>query len=284
MIVNTAFISYTRADDRQDPGAFADLCEDLSAAVQEQSDTPFKIFRDVDDIKPGENWEWRLERAVSETDAFIPVVTPNFLASKWCRREVSLFDDKEGRQGLNLIFPIHYVDTTHIADPADEIVRSLRRHQWSDWREVRSATRGSAVRRRAVVAIAEGIAKTIATARKQLEPDSQRAAQRLFGIALQLIETEPEDALHVLNQLLEHYPDAPLVYRMQGFILRAQALEALGQPALGVAQLDLLIDQLTYRFPPGEPKHDPTMRQIIEANLTMARDLRANLAGGSAAD
>jgi hypothetical protein len=66
--------------------------------------------------------------------------------------------------------------------------------------------------------------------------------------------------------------------------LRAQALEALGQPALGVAQLDLLIDQLTYRFPPGEPKHDPTMRQIIEANLTMARDLRANFAGRSAAD
>jgi len=72
------------------------------------------------------------------------LVTPAFLQSEWCCREVALFREREASLGRDdLVFPIHWVDTEHVdpASPADchdkAIFDFLRSRQWSDFRPLR---------------------------------------------------------------------------------------------------------------------------------------------------
>jgi hypothetical protein len=52
-----------------------------------------------------------------------------------------------------------------------------------------------------------------------------------------------------------------------------------GAPQEAVAQLDVLIDRLIENYPPGHPRTDPTMQDIIAAHIKTARDLRAEITG-----
>jgi hypothetical protein len=71
-------------------------------------------------------------------------VTPAFLQSEWCCREVETFRRREERLGASgLIFPIHYIDTDYIdgTDPQEchdrGVLEFLRTRQWVDFRRLR---------------------------------------------------------------------------------------------------------------------------------------------------
>jgi TIR domain len=101
-----AFMSYARFDDHHDEKTLTQLRKDLSAEVQAQIGLPFTIFQDTEDIGPADDWEARLRHTVSHADFLIPIITPSFLEREWCRREVGWFSDREGQQGVNIIFPV----------------------------------------------------------------------------------------------------------------------------------------------------------------------------------
>ncbi len=218
---------------------------------------------------------------MSRADIFIPVVTPSFLNSQWCRREVDLFNQKRGLQGANLIFPIYYIRSDAFDDPqvqrTDDVVETLRRSNWIDWTAMRRAEPASAARREAIIDAAERLARALAAHRTQVAPDREEEARELYGIGLDLVDTNPRQAVTALNHLLRDYPNSPLVYRLMGTIARARALVNLGQPQAAVAQLDVLIDRLQAHRP--NPKGDPTMQRVIGAHLVLARDLRAEITG-----
>jgi hypothetical protein len=74
----------------------------------------------------------------------ILIVTPAFLQSEWCCKEVQAFRRREAGLGASgLIFPIHYIDTDHIdtTDPHEchdrAVLEFLRTRQWVDFRRLR---------------------------------------------------------------------------------------------------------------------------------------------------
>jgi formylglycine-generating enzyme required for sulfatase activity len=137
------FWSYTSSDDTAARGKLSLLRALLNDELQlkiGRSQT-VKIFQDVAAIKHGEDWEKAIHAALDQSSFLIPIITPAFLESEWCCREVLHFHARAQALGRDdLIFPVHYVDSDPdrvgvCHDP--EALAVLRRHQWIDFRALR---------------------------------------------------------------------------------------------------------------------------------------------------
>jgi hypothetical protein len=124
------FWSYVRRDDELFRGKVSELRELILGELEMQLGQKVPVFKDTASIAHGARWEEQTVRTLGDSAFFIPVLTPNFLQSEWCCREVRLFLDRERRlldlhPGLprtSRIFPIHFVDVTD-ADTRDEGIR-----------------------------------------------------------------------------------------------------------------------------------------------------------------
>jgi hypothetical protein len=139
------FWSYTRRDDELARGKLAQLrtliLNELEAQLGEQA----PVFKDTVSIPHGARWEQTTRNALHDATFFIPILTPNFLMSEWCCREVRLFLEREQQlatdhpecAGTSRIFPIHYIDSSD-ADTRDEgVFESLMQLQHLDFMNLR---------------------------------------------------------------------------------------------------------------------------------------------------
>ncbi len=137
-----AFMSYVRFEDQHENGRLTQFRERLSAEVRMQTGEEFPIFQDRNDIKWGQNWKDRLDGAIDEVTFFIPIITPGFFKSPYCRQELQQFLEREQKLGRNdLILPVYYVRTPALNDDAkraaDQLAQAIATHQYADWRELR---------------------------------------------------------------------------------------------------------------------------------------------------
>ena len=138
------FWSYTSTDNDAANGRLSQLRDLLAKELQLKigREPKVKIFQDVATIKHGQDWEKAIHAALNETSFLIPILTPAFLQSEWCCREVMHFHEREKALGRDdLIFPLHYVTLTPDRPGAcfdAEALAVLRRHQWIDFRPMRT--------------------------------------------------------------------------------------------------------------------------------------------------
>ncbi len=138
------FWSYTSTDDSASQGRLSGLRVLLAAQLQQSvGKTKVRIFQDVAAIPPGTGWEAQIEAALQDASFFIPIVTPGFLQSEWCNREVARFRQiMEARGRDDLILPIHYwdvdaFDSTRASECFDpEVYRYLSTRPWVDFRRL----------------------------------------------------------------------------------------------------------------------------------------------------
>jgi len=102
----------------------------------------FPIFQDRNDIQWGQNWEERIEKSLDAVTFLIPILTPSFFKSPYCRKEVEQFLKRESDLKRNdLILPVYYVNCSSLNDEEkraqDEIIRAIVARQNVDWRELR---------------------------------------------------------------------------------------------------------------------------------------------------
>ncbi len=109
------FINYARADRE-----FVDrLSRDLMVAG-------IPLWRDVDNIRPGTNWQKEIESAVSTADGLIYVASRNAAESPWIKHELQLMLDRSETR----VFPLILDDAG-----ANRLPAFLQRIQWVDSRE-----------------------------------------------------------------------------------------------------------------------------------------------------
>ena len=137
------FWSYARSDDAHSDGQLSQLRTIVGKAIALQYGADINIWQDIQAIPPGADWAASIERTISQTVFFIPIVTPRYLKSTHCFAEFHSFRSRMvDLSHDDLIFPILYVGVDHI--DADETVfgdelQALRRHQWIDFRPLRHA-------------------------------------------------------------------------------------------------------------------------------------------------
>jgi CheY-like chemotaxis protein len=134
------FLSYTRIDDQFFGGSITSLRKLLELGVQAVTGHPdFKIFQDIEGIEFGQNWQRRLDEAITSTRFLIPFVTPLFFQSKPCRDELTKFLDHEKQVGRDdLILPVYFV-TAQVLEKrellqADPLAKAISARQRYDWR------------------------------------------------------------------------------------------------------------------------------------------------------
>src|SRR5260370_21173036 len=104
------FLTYAKFDDEHNAGWITEFCQTLSGEVRAQTGKPFPIFQDREDIKWGQNWRKRISGGLKATTFLFPVITPSFLDSRECKRELRVFLQHErSRKREDLLLPVYYI-------------------------------------------------------------------------------------------------------------------------------------------------------------------------------
>jgi hypothetical protein len=99
------FISYASLDDEPfsdaPEGWVSMLHRDLEKRVNQMLGHHAKIWRDDTDLQGNDQLSPTVERILKNTGALLSIVSPGFMESKWCKREVEVFCCRDGGK-LNL--------------------------------------------------------------------------------------------------------------------------------------------------------------------------------------
>jgi TIR domain len=139
------FFSYSREDDRgfhNELSALRIRIQDELRAQLGRTPRNFRLWQDKEAIAAGKIWQAEIETAVGQSVFFIPIITPTFVASEFCGRELESFLGREkSLDRSDLIFPILYMDVPELEDSDirhhNSVLSLITQRQYSDWRRLR---------------------------------------------------------------------------------------------------------------------------------------------------
>jgi len=126
-----AFFSYKKSP--QTNAWHRKFHEHLTFWLNQEMGDQFEIFFDVNDIEPGFEFDKVLKRELARSAVLVPVWSPLYFSSRWCRTELQAFTDREDSLGLDrgsLIVPVcfHKEEEKNFPDEAAKM-------QYMDFRE-----------------------------------------------------------------------------------------------------------------------------------------------------
>jgi hypothetical protein len=189
-----AFLSYTRIDDEFYGGGITSLRKFLELGVQVVTgNRDFQIFQDKEGIELGQNWQKRLDQAIANTKFLIPILTPLFFQSRWCRDELTKFIAHEKSQGRDdLILPIYYFEAAVLERPDllkdDSLAAVINARQKYDWRQLSLLPINDPQIRPAVIELAGKISEALSRTLSVSPVSPSRGATR--GSALEHVTRE----------------------------------------------------------------------------------------------
>lgn len=139
------FWSYARDDDTNLEKALSNLRYRIARRVSAVTGQDVSLFQDISDIRTGDNWRRVLQEKLSAASFLMPIITPRFLNSTWCRDEVEGFCQAARAGGLEpVLFPIYYIRDRRFDEPStassDALIKQLREFQYFDFRELQFET------------------------------------------------------------------------------------------------------------------------------------------------
>ncbi|MFO0817727.1 MAG: toll/interleukin-1 receptor domain-containing protein [Pirellulales bacterium] len=129
---HATFASYARLDGGREFKRFANQLREVLRRVTGHQDLNKVCFVDQRDIKLGDEWDVELANAVCGASTIVCLVSPTYLRSPWCGRELRVFLDRieewrkqpENRgKSARFVFPIQWEQIPGV------IPHSLTRHQ-----------------------------------------------------------------------------------------------------------------------------------------------------------
>ena len=128
-----AFLSYCHKDNDTDHDWIRQAGEQLEKEVRSLVGFDFPIFIDALDTPAG-RWKVNHNDVLDTAQFLIPFVTPCFLKSKPCRREVRRY---HRRKNKGTIVPVFYIGTNPETDEERRTQRTLDEYEGFQWRELR---------------------------------------------------------------------------------------------------------------------------------------------------
>lgn len=98
------FWSYAKLDDKK-PRKLTGLRKTFKISLDQTVGYETQIFVDIDNLKWGDTWYEKLDKLVSDSELFLPIMSPSYFNSKMCMRELNWAISRNKR-----IVPIYYRD------------------------------------------------------------------------------------------------------------------------------------------------------------------------------
>jgi hypothetical protein len=135
----SGFWSYAHRDDKAERGRILNLCKLLKEEFGALTARDLELFTDREKIAWGYKWRATIDNAITESTFLIAVVTPRYLASEECRRELLQFTANAKARGVaELLFPILYIDVDGLdEDSTDEVKAVIAQTQFVPFTELR---------------------------------------------------------------------------------------------------------------------------------------------------
>jgi DNA-binding transcriptional ArsR family regulator len=154
------FLSYTRLKDQF--GAVTAFHARFDNELK-QIDPGAEVFFDKKNISEGQHFPEELVVALARADVLLPLLSPAWLKSEWCRREFELFTSERRDQAkLHSIVPVLWVATPQVSlQSADPVARALVPIQRADWKDLRHESWDNPENSRQVAALAAAVAKLV---------------------------------------------------------------------------------------------------------------------------
>lgn len=290
-----AFLSYTHLDDEY--GHVSTLRDRLSTEVKMQIGVEFPIFQDRNDIKWGQNWKQRLEESLDAVTFLIPIITPSFFNSPYCRDELQRFleREKELERG-DLILPVYFVDTPLLNEEElraeDELAQIIATRQYADWRELRFEPFTNPQ----VGKLLERLARQIRDALPRVKPPTKVAAAKPAPPAAQLTERSATEGTEQKSQSspAKNEPPTRVVDQMHrgDFTTITEAIEK-SKPGTrilirpGFYQEGVILDkplEIVGDGAPGEVVVQASGKSVISFRTAMGRVTNLTLKQGGGGD
>jgi hypothetical protein len=199
------FWSYVHDDDKADSGRIVQLAKDIVSQYEMITGDKIELFLDKENIKWGENWKEQVDRSLASTAFFIPVVTPRYLMSTQCRREMQYFLTKAKSLGIKeIILTLIYVDVPQLNDSKndDELIKIIQTFQYENWKDIRFKSIKSEKYRRSV----SNLANRLVEANHKIEQIGIKNSETTEDI-IQLIITDTPGFLDSMAKMETTIPE-----------------------------------------------------------------------------
>jgi len=130
------FFSYTHRDAEVDPNIVEAFSEELEKRVDANLvNAKFEIWRDDKKPSVGDYWDQSIETAIKSAHVLIVLLTPKWISSDYCHKEIETFEQIEGtRNSEGYVIPIYGRDiegqTSYLEKYQKELFERIKRRQY----------------------------------------------------------------------------------------------------------------------------------------------------------
>lgn len=100
------FLSYCHADNDHLKGAILQFVNDLIDEYNYETSNTLGLFVDKTSINWSEDWRQALDRGIGNANIILPIITPRYIRSEACRKELLDFNTRVTEHGPNRILPL----------------------------------------------------------------------------------------------------------------------------------------------------------------------------------
>lgn len=158
------FLSYVRKDDEYEQGRIVQFARDVAETYAFLFGRDIRLFVDRDNTLWGEAWADRLANEVAQTSFLVSVVTPRYLTSEACAKEVLDFRAAAARSRTpGLLLPLIWVDIadTDVVSDSDPVRQAILSSQYESIVDVPHLERSSIEYKKARERIARRLRETV---------------------------------------------------------------------------------------------------------------------------
>lgn len=197
------FVSYARIDDQATYERISKLIADTANTYQSMTGRSVGVFKDVDSIRPGENWRDRIRAGLSYSSIFLAFITPAYLRSPNCREELSEYlAFLTASSAERLVIPLIFAPRSRLEEnfSDDELWMKIAQRHAPDISSLRYAEPGSAEWIQATEDLADRIEQILSTYKRNGKPVPTK-------VPVQTIEdTAPPGTLERMATIEEKLP------------------------------------------------------------------------------
>jgi hypothetical protein len=142
----SVFVSYARIDDKASYNRVSQLVESLADIYESETGQTVGVFKDIESIKPGDDWRDRIRLGLSASSIFLAFISPAYLRSASCREELSEFIAfLDANSSARLIVPLIFASPDRILNEFadDELWMRISNLQWLDVSQLRFTDPGT---------------------------------------------------------------------------------------------------------------------------------------------